>query len=91
MLSYDACMNPRRPEARNRSVTGHPQPGPGAAAELDRLQEEFPGFRIWREAMGDRVRYLARRRSPGTRPYAVVTADPRELRTALGGQPPCTG
>ncbi len=85
-------MNPRRSEARNPSVTGHPQPSPAAAAELDRLQEEFPAFRIWREAMGDRVRYLARRRRPGTRPYAVITADPRELRTALGGgQPPCSG
>src|SRR5260370_5042472 len=51
--------------------------------EIERLRQEYPGFRIWREAIGDRVRYVARRLRPGTGPHTVVTADLDELRAVL--------
>jgi hypothetical protein len=51
--------------------------------ELDRLQAGFPQFRIWREIICDRARYVARREDPGARPHTVVTADLDELRAAL--------
>ena len=51
------------------------------------LQQEFPGFRIWQECHGDRKRYVACRVLTSTRPHSVVTADPDELRAALGGRP----
>ena len=51
------------------------------------LQQEFPGFRIWQESHGDRKRYVACRVLASTRPHSVVTADPDELRDALGGKP----
>jgi O-methyltransferase involved in polyketide biosynthesis len=54
--------------------------GPG---ELASLREEFPGFRIWRETTGERVRYVARSQRPGLNPHTVVTDDPAELRAAL--------
>ena len=50
------------------------------------LQQEFPGFRIWQESHGDRKRYVACRVLASTRPHSVVTADPDELRDALGGE-----
>lgn len=53
------------------------------AIELTTLREEFPGFRIWREMTGDRVRYIARSMHPGTGPHTAVTADPDELRAVL--------
>ncbi len=67
-------------------------PDPAAAAsqagppdaELAALQADFPGFRIWREAVADRARYVARSQRPGLNPHTVVTADLSELRTALG-------
>ncbi len=52
--------------------------------ELAALQEQFPGFRIWREITGERVRYVARRQHPGLSPHTIVTDDPAELRAALG-------
>jgi S-adenosyl methyltransferase len=55
------------------------------ADELAALRAEFPRFRIWREAIGERVRYVARRMEPGARPHTVVTADPGELRETLSG------
>jgi len=57
-------------------------------AALARLQEDFPDFTIARQTTGDRIRYVARRASPGLRPHTVVTADLDELRTALAGSPP---
>jgi len=51
------------------------------------LQQEFPGFRIWQECHGDRKRYVACRVLTSTRPHSVVTADPDELRDALGERP----
>jgi hypothetical protein len=56
---------------------------PPAPQDLASLRDEFPGFRIWREVNGDRVRYIARRLSPGAGPHTVVTADQDELRAAL--------
>jgi hypothetical protein len=53
--------------------------------ELAELQEDFPGFRIWREVTGERVRLVAVRRRHGTSPHTVVTADPAELRAVLSG------
>lgn len=57
--------------------------------ELASLRASFPQFRIWRETIGERRRYVARRLTPGTRPHTVVTPDPAELRAALA-QPPAT-
>jgi hypothetical protein len=54
--------------------------------ELAELQEEFPGFQIWREVTGERVRLVAVRRSHGTSPHTVVTAEAAELRALLAGQ-----
>jgi hypothetical protein len=54
--------------------------------ELAELQEDFPGFRIWREVTGERVRLVAVRRRHGTSPHTVVTAEAAELRAVLVGQ-----
>lgn len=54
-----------------------------AGQELAALQQDFPGFRIWPEATGERVRLVAVRRQHGTRPHTVVTADLAELRSLL--------
>ena len=54
--------------------------------ELAKLQEDFPGFRIWREVSGERVRLVAVRRRHGTSPHTVVTAEAAELRAVLAGQ-----
>jgi hypothetical protein len=51
--------------------------------ELADLREQFPGFRIWREITGERVRFVARRARPGLNPPTIVTADIGELRAAL--------
>ena len=54
--------------------------------ELAELQDDFPGFRIWREVTGERVRLVAVRRRHGTSPHTVVTAEAAELRAVLAGQ-----
>ncbi len=54
------------------------------AAELDSLRADFPQFWIWREHTGSGVRYVARSQRAGLNPHTVVTADPAELRAALG-------
>jgi hypothetical protein len=51
--------------------------------ELADLQQDFPGYRIWQEAMGGRLQLVAVRRNPGTSPHTLVTTDPSELRSAL--------
>jgi hypothetical protein len=53
------------------------------ADELALLGTGFPGFRLWREILLDRTRYVAQGRSLDTHPYAVVTDDLSELRTVL--------
>lgn len=52
------------------------------------LQRDFPGYRIWQEPMGDRIRLVAVRREPGTGPHTLVTADLIELRAALARSTP---
>jgi len=69
------------PAARNTTA---PQAVDAVAAELDRLRAEFPLFWIWRETTGSGVRYIARSQRAGLNPHTVVTADPAELRAALG-------
>lgn len=59
----------------------------GHAAELAALQREFPGFRIWREAAGERTRLVAVRRHRGLSPHTVVTGDLAELRAVLTRPP----
>jgi hypothetical protein len=56
--------------------------------ELAGLQEDFPGFRIWREITGEHVRLIAVRRRRGTSPHTVVTAEAAELRAVLAGETP---
>ena len=41
--------------------------------QLAALRDEFPGFRIWRETIGDRMRYIARGAGLGISPHTVVT------------------
>lgn len=58
-------------------------PDDASPDRLPSLQEQFPGFRIWKEAIGERVRYVARSERPGLNPHTVVTDDIGELRAAL--------
>jgi O-methyltransferase involved in polyketide biosynthesis len=74
----DAAAHP----AANPHALG-PTPDRAQASELVTLQAEFPGYRIWREQIGGRVRYTACRRQPGLQPHTVVTDDLDELRAAL--------
>lgn len=57
------------------------------ADDLTGLRLAFPGFRIWREMTGDRVRYVARSMRLDAGLHTVVTADPAELRALLGDAP----
>jgi hypothetical protein len=69
------------PAARNSTAS---QAADAQSAELDRLRADFPLFWIWRENTGSGVRYIARSQRAGVNPHTVVTADPAELRVALG-------
>lgn len=55
------------------------------------IQREFPQFVIWREALRDRIRYIARARDLSTPLHTVVTADLEELRAALADAIPRSG
>ena len=66
------------------TVNGRKDPYP-APDQLDSLREEMPRFRIWREEMPSRVRYVARAMDLRTHPHTVITADPGELRAQLAG------
>jgi hypothetical protein len=59
-----------------------------AAAALEEIRAQFPKFRIWREAICDRTRYVARSQHAGLNPHTVVTGDLAELRAALSGTAP---
>ena len=63
----------------------HDDDPPARPGELADLQQDFPSYRIWREALGDHVRLVAVTRQPGVTPHTVVTADVAELRAALAG------
>src|ERR1700730_10878343 len=54
-----------------------------APDELASLREQFRGFRIWKEVIGERTRYIARRFDLEAHPHTAVTADLGELRAAL--------
>jgi hypothetical protein len=56
--------------------------------DLTELQEDFPGYRIFTDVTGERVRLVAVRRQHGISPHTVVTADAAELRAALTGSVP---
>ena len=56
--------------------------------DLADLQEDFPGYRIFTEATGERVRLVAVSRQHGTSPHTVVTADVAELRAVLTDSAP---
>lgn len=80
--SYDASMYPQRPTAQTQPTS---MADLGTATDsLARLCEDFPAFRIWREIVGDRIQYVARRRHTGVHPHTLVTTDPAKLRAALG-------
>ncbi len=68
---------------------GHNDDHHARQRELADLQEDFPEYRIWQEAMGDHVRLVAVCRTPGGSPHTVVTSDPAELRAALASSAPC--
>ncbi len=55
-----------------------------AAQVLTALQDEFPQFRIWRESIHGRHRYVACSQHLDLNPHTVITDDPEELRAALG-------
>jgi len=59
--------------------------------ELADLQQDFPGYRIWQEAMGGRLRLVAVRREPGTSPHTLITTDPSELRSELANSAQISG
>ena len=69
----------------------HDDDPPARQGELADLQQDFPAYRIRREALGDHVRLVAVTRQPGATPHTVVTADAAELRAALTGSAPCLG
>jgi len=74
--------------ARRDTITHEADPSPPATAlsepdPLPGLQAEFPAFRIWREDVSGRVRYVACGRNLGLPVHTVVTCDPDELRSAL--------
>lgn len=84
--SYDVFMNPP-PTATQTQLMA--TAGLGAAADsLPGLCADFPAFRIWREIIGDRIQYVARRRHADAHPHTVVTTDPAKLRAALADGPP---
>jgi hypothetical protein len=59
--------------------------------ELIALQQDFPGYRIWQEPMGDCIRLVAVRCKPGAGPHTLVTRDLSELRSALTSSTPIPG
>jgi hypothetical protein len=59
--------------------------------ELTSLRKAFADFRIWRETIGERARYVARSQRAGLNPHTVVTDDLAELRAALEPSPDATG
>lgn len=69
----------------------HAEEHPAHQHELADLQRDFPGYRIWQEPMGDRIRLVAVRREPGTSPHTLVTTDLAELRSALANSTPTSG
>lgn len=62
-------------------------PDPSDADELALMAAAFPAFRIWRETIRSRIRYIAHARGLATSPVAVITSDLAELRATLTDGP----
>jgi O-methyltransferase involved in polyketide biosynthesis len=56
---------------------------PVSEDDLATVQADFPGYRIWREILPGRDRYIVRSLVPGLSPHTLVTDDLAELRDAL--------
>jgi len=63
--------------------TGPAEQTPRLSDDLAALRADCPAFRIWREHIPGRVRYVARSLRDGLNPHTVVTSDLGELRHAL--------
>jgi O-methyltransferase involved in polyketide biosynthesis len=74
----------RQSASTDADLAGEPV---ASSLELASLRKDYPGFRVWQEVTGDRVRYVARRLPPGIGPHTVVTADLGELRAVLDHAP----
>jgi hypothetical protein len=88
----DQLLADRQPQqASRKTFDAVPAPADGGTFTepdpLPDLRAGFPAFRIWREEVCGRARYIARSQGPGVHPYAVVTDDPDELRAALAPAP----
>jgi hypothetical protein len=57
------------------------------AVEIAARAPQFPNHVIWRETTPAGVRYVARGRNLGVRPYALMTRDLSELWAALSAAP----
>jgi SAM-dependent methyltransferase len=55
--------------------------------ELDELRADFPGWRISREQVGERVSYMARGQRPGANPRIAQADTPAQLRAMLEPTP----
>jgi S-adenosyl methyltransferase len=56
---------------------------PPSAPDLASLRAAFPRYRLWREDICGRIRYIAISQQPGLHPHTFVTADLAEMQTAL--------
>jgi hypothetical protein len=88
--SLDAARTLLRPLRRMTmpaSAAGAGMPDGGLPSidhqELMALRADFPQFRISRETIMGRSRYVSLRQQPNAHPHTVVTQDPRELRAIL--------
>src|SRR5260370_38015988 len=64
-------------------MTGAAAQMPASIDDLAELRADFPGYKIWREPLPGRARYIARSQRHGLNPHTVVTSDLGELREAL--------
>jgi hypothetical protein len=63
-------------------MTGQPA-APCDADELALLAAGFPAFRLWRETILDRTRYVAQGTTLNSHPHIVITDDLAELAATL--------
>src|SRR6266851_5076967 len=91
-LDLDAIRDRRTPGSHTRdrtgaaavtSMTGAAAQMPTLTDDLAVLRADFPAFKIWREHIPGRARYVVRSQRPGLNPHTVVTSDLAELREAL--------
>jgi hypothetical protein len=99
---HPQTQTPPQPDMPGNDTTLSAQPGgiapapasepqatdpPAAPDHLPGLREDFPAFRIWREDICGRTRYIACRQHRDQHPHTVITDDPAELRAALQPAP----